>query len=228
MIDLPTRDALDPRSCHAVGPDVRFRGSLTAPAGGRARIEVTLQDSRTGRIVAGPATCDGLDFTKLSITRACGPAGASPRPRWRPFSTRRFTPAAGLSLTDVASGTAAVFSSGNVLVHSVTVETAAGVRPQLSRQEYAQLSFTRGGVAYVTDGYVQFDFDNQGRLSSGSGTVAISANGQPMARISATSGGFAIDILSAPPGFTAASPSIQRTRIGAAKAPAQGARNKRF
>jgi hypothetical protein len=140
----------------------------------------------------------------------------------------RFTPAAGLSLTDVASGTAAVFSSGNVLVHSVTVETAGGTRPQLSRQEYAQLSFTRGGVAYVTDGFVQFDFDAQGRLSSGSGTVTISANGQPMARISATSGGFAIDILSAPPGFAAASPSIQRTRIGAAKAPAQGARNKRF
>lgn len=95
-------------------------------------------------------------------------------------------------------------------------------------QEYAQLSFTRGGVAYVSDGFVQFDFDAQGRLSSGSGTVTISANGEPIARISATSGGFAVDILSAPPGFAAASPSINRTRVGAAKAPAQGARNKRF
>ena len=40
---------------------------------------MTLQDSATGRTVAGPATCDGLNFTRQSITRDCGPAGARPR-----------------------------------------------------------------------------------------------------------------------------------------------------
>jgi tRNA A-37 threonylcarbamoyl transferase component Bud32 len=79
VIDLPTRNALGPRPCHSVGRDVRFQGSLTAPAGGRARIEVTLQDSATGRTVAGPATCESLNFTRRSITRACGPGGATPR-----------------------------------------------------------------------------------------------------------------------------------------------------
>jgi tRNA A-37 threonylcarbamoyl transferase component Bud32 len=79
VFDLPSRNALGPRPCHAVGRDVRFQGSLTAPAGGRARIEVTLRDSATGRTVAGPATCEGLNFTRQSITRACGPGGATPR-----------------------------------------------------------------------------------------------------------------------------------------------------
>jgi len=137
----------------------------------------------------------------------------------------RFIPTAGLSLTDVASGTAATFSSGNALMHTVSVNTTTGARPQMSRQEFTQLSFTRNGVAYVSDGAVQFDFDEQGRLSSGSGEVTITADGQLMARVRATSGGFAVDIVTAPAGF-AASP-LRRARVGAAKAPA-GARSVRF
>ena len=140
----------------------------------------------------------------------------------------RFIPAAGLSLTDVASGNVAVFGSGNVVVHGVSVDTANGPRPQTTRQEYTQLSFNRGGVAYVADGFVQLDLDDQGRLSSGSGTVTISANGQTMARISGTRAGFAVEIVSVPPGFAAPSSLIHRARIGAAKAPVLGARNKRF
>ena len=127
----------------------------------------------------------------------------------------RFIPTAGLLLTDVASGAASIFSSGNVLLHTVTVNTATGPRPQLSRQEYTQLSFTRGGVAYVSDGFVQFDFDGQGRLSSGSGVVEITANGQLMARVRATAGGFAVEVLNAPPGFTPS--AIKRARVGVAK-----------
>jgi Carboxypeptidase regulatory-like domain/Immunoglobulin I-set domain len=137
----------------------------------------------------------------------------------------RFIPTAGLLLTDVASGTAATFNSGNVLLHTVTVNTAAGPRPQLSRQEYTQLSFTRGGVAYVSNGFVQFDFDELGRLSSGSGVVEITANGQLMARVRATAGGFAVEIVTAPPGF---SPSaVKRARVGAAK-PAAPAKTRNF
>ncbi|MFC4064657.1 protein kinase domain-containing protein [Actinoplanes subglobosus] len=79
VIDLPGHSALGPRPCHSVGREVRFQGSLTGPAGGRARIEVTLRDSRTGRTVAGPATCEDLNFTRHAVTRGCGPAGASPR-----------------------------------------------------------------------------------------------------------------------------------------------------
>ncbi|HEX3141230.1 MAG TPA: hypothetical protein VHQ87_14310, partial [Rhizobacter sp.] len=101
---------------------------------------------------------------------------------------------------------------------SVNVNTATGPRPQLSRQEYTQLSFTRGGVSYVADGFVQFDFDAQGRLASGSGTVTITANGQLMARVSGSNGGFAVEVVSAPQGLAA--PSVQRTRLGAAKPPA--------
>jgi serine/threonine-protein kinase len=78
VFDLPTRTPLGPRSCHAVGRDVQFQASLTAPAGGRGRIEVSLQDAGTGRIVGGPATCDNLTFTKESFTKECGPAGVTP------------------------------------------------------------------------------------------------------------------------------------------------------
>lgn len=137
----------------------------------------------------------------------------------------RFIPTAGLRLTDVASGTDSVFNSGHVLLHTTTVETAAGPRPQLSRQEYTQLSFTRGGVAYASNGFVQFDFDDQGRLSGGSGEVEISANGQLIARVRATAGGFAVEVLSAPPGF---SPSaIKRAHIGAAQ-PTAPAKTRHF
>ncbi|WP_430783437.1 protein kinase domain-containing protein [Actinoplanes sp. G11-F43] len=79
VLDLAGRSPLGPRPCHQTGRDIRFQGSLTAPAGGRARIEVTLRDSRTGRTVAGPTTCTDLSFTRQRITRGCGPGGASPR-----------------------------------------------------------------------------------------------------------------------------------------------------
>ncbi len=139
--------------------------------------------------------------------------------------TLRFVPAAGLLLTDVASGTAATFNSGNVLLHTVTVETATGPRPQLSRQEYTQLSFTRGGMVYVSNGFVQFGFDELGRLSSGSGVVEITANGQLMARVRATAGGFAVEVVTAPPGFNPS--AIKRARVGAAK-PAVPAKARNF
>ncbi|GIE56604.1 serine/threonine-protein kinase [Actinoplanes octamycinicus] len=79
VIDLSTRSPLVPRPCHSVGRDVRFQASLTAPAGGRADIEVTLRDADTGRTVAGPATCAGLTFSRGAMTKACGPADAAPR-----------------------------------------------------------------------------------------------------------------------------------------------------
>lgn len=78
VFDLSTRTPLGPRPCHSVGRDVQFQASLTAPAGGRGRIEVRLQDAYTGRTVAGPTTCDGLSFTRESFTHECGPAGARP------------------------------------------------------------------------------------------------------------------------------------------------------
>lgn len=79
MIDLATRSPLAPRPCHSIGRTVMYQASLTAPAGGRARIEVTLRDADTGRTVAGPKTCDGLTFSQGQMTKACGPAGVRPR-----------------------------------------------------------------------------------------------------------------------------------------------------
>jgi serine/threonine protein kinase len=78
LFDLPTRTALGPKPCHSIGRDVRFQGSLTAPGGGRARVEVSLRDAGTGRTVAGPERCD-LTFSKQAYTRSCGPRGATPR-----------------------------------------------------------------------------------------------------------------------------------------------------
>ncbi|GIF16231.1 serine/threonine-protein kinase [Actinoplanes teichomyceticus] len=79
IFDLPTRSPLAPRPCHSVGDSVRFQASLTAPAGGRAQIEVTLRDAGTGRTVAGPTTCADLTFTRGAMTQGCGPVGARPR-----------------------------------------------------------------------------------------------------------------------------------------------------
>ncbi|MFC7527628.1 serine/threonine-protein kinase [Actinoplanes sp. GCM10030250] len=79
VFDLPSRTPLGPRPCHSVGRDVQFQASLTAPAGGRGRIEVLLQDAGTGRVVAGPTACADLTFTKESFTKECGPVGVSPQ-----------------------------------------------------------------------------------------------------------------------------------------------------
>nr|WP_221402037.1 serine/threonine-protein kinase [Actinoplanes lutulentus] len=79
ILDLRTRAPLGPRPCHQLGDEIQFRAALTAPAGGRGRISVALQDARTGRTVAGPRTCDDLSFTRRSITQDCGPLMAEPR-----------------------------------------------------------------------------------------------------------------------------------------------------
>ncbi|MEV6343832.1 serine/threonine-protein kinase [Actinoplanes sp. NPDC051851] len=78
VIDMFTRSPLAPRPCHSTGRTVRYRASLSAPAGGRARIEVTLRDATTGRTVAGPTTC-AVRFTRRDFTRSCGPSGVTPR-----------------------------------------------------------------------------------------------------------------------------------------------------
>ncbi|WP_328460543.1 serine/threonine protein kinase [Actinoplanes sp. NBC_00393] len=78
VFDVATRTPLGPRPCHSVGRDVQFQASLTAPAGGRGRIEVRLEEARTGRTVGSPATCADLSFTRESFTHECGPAGARP------------------------------------------------------------------------------------------------------------------------------------------------------
>jgi hypothetical protein len=129
----------------------------------------------------------------------------------------RFTPVAGLKLTDVASGVDAVFGSGNVLMHTVHTLKGAASIPVLVRQEFAQLAYTRGGVAFVLDGFLQFDFDAQGRLSSGSGSVTIRASGQAIGRISATASGYAIDVLGPVPAGVKAQAS-RRTQAAGLKA----------
>lgn len=128
----------------------------------------------------------------------------------------RFTPSAGMTLTDVASGTASVLGGGSVLLHTVTVATETGPRPQLTRQEHAQLGFSRNGVAYVTDGFLQFDFDAQGHLASGSGEVTLTANGQLVARVRATEAGYVVDVLAPMPGLApqAQATSVRRVRAG--------------
>jgi serine/threonine-protein kinase len=62
-----------------IGRDIRYQALLTAPGNGsRATVSVSLQDTGTGRTVAGPKTCADLAFAGNAATRNCGPAAASP------------------------------------------------------------------------------------------------------------------------------------------------------
>jgi serine/threonine protein kinase len=106
VFDLRTRTPLSPRPCHQVGRDIQFQAALTAPSRGRGRIEVALQDARTGRTVAGPRTCDGLSFSRSSMTQECGPLVAEPR-RGRQYAvvmTFRFVRSDGRSSTSTTKG----------------------------------------------------------------------------------------------------------------------------
>ncbi|WP_229069744.1 serine/threonine-protein kinase [Actinoplanes sp. DH11] len=79
VFDTRSRTPIGLKRCHQLGEDIQFQGALTAPAGGRGRIEVALQDTRTGRTVAGPRTCTDLSFTRRSMTQECGPLRAEPQ-----------------------------------------------------------------------------------------------------------------------------------------------------
>ncbi|WP_232050330.1 serine/threonine-protein kinase [Actinoplanes sp. OR16] len=106
VFDLRTRTPLGPRPCHQLGSDIQFQAALTAPAGGRGRIEVALQDARTGRTVAGPRTCDDLSFGRRSMTQECGPLVAEPR-RGRQYAvvmTFRYVRGDGRTATNTTKG----------------------------------------------------------------------------------------------------------------------------
>lgn len=102
----------------------------------------------------------------------------------------RFIPAAGFTLADVGTGVASSAVSGNALLHNVLVSDAM----TLTRQEFAAYTFTRGGVTYVLDGFVQFEFTSPMSIV-GSGTVTLKANGVEVARITATATGYGVEVL---------------------------------
>jgi serine/threonine protein kinase len=76
--DLGSKTPLGPKPCQMTGRDIQYQASLTAPGGATASISVSLLDTASGRTVAGPKVCSGLEFAGDAATRSCGPAGASP------------------------------------------------------------------------------------------------------------------------------------------------------
>ncbi|GAB2617446.1 hypothetical protein Aab01nite_30770 [Paractinoplanes abujensis] len=78
-VDWSTRTGVVAKPCRMTGRDVRYQASLTGAAGARGRITIVLRESRTGRTVGTPKTCDNLDFSGERIaTRSCGPAAVKP------------------------------------------------------------------------------------------------------------------------------------------------------
>lgn len=136
-------------------------------------------------------------------------------------SQLRYIPANGLTVTDVASQAVATFTGGNALLKTVMTGTSPQQLPQLTRQEYAQLSFTRGGVSYVLDGFFELDFGGQGLPNGGSGTVTVSGNGQVIGRVRGTAGGLVVEIVNG--GLLGSLPPAQAQ---AAKAVAQQLRRR--
>ncbi|MGA5298537.1 protein kinase domain-containing protein [Nucisporomicrobium flavum] len=66
--------------CHALGGRVRVKGRIEATPGVQADVTLTVQDARTGEVVAGPHTCEGLMFTDSAVQHTCGPVDlAAPR-----------------------------------------------------------------------------------------------------------------------------------------------------
>ncbi|UQU61646.1 serine/threonine protein kinase [Couchioplanes caeruleus] len=66
--------------CHALGGEVRVKGRIEATPGVQADVTLTVQDARTGKVVAGPHTCEGLMFTDSALQHTCGPVDlAAPR-----------------------------------------------------------------------------------------------------------------------------------------------------
>ncbi|MCA2215941.1 serine/threonine-protein kinase [Jidongwangia harbinensis] len=64
------------RACHAVGTGVQMSAELTASAGARATVRISVQEG--GRTVGGPHTCR-LSFTEGNQTGSCGPRTVSVR-----------------------------------------------------------------------------------------------------------------------------------------------------
>lgn len=108
-------------------------------------------------------------------------------------SVLRYLPASGLTITDTATQAVATLTGGNVLFKTVS----NGTLPSVSRQEYAQFGFTRGGVGYALDGFFELDFNGQGLPTSGSGTVTITGNGKVIGRVKGTAGGLVIEVVDA-------------------------------
>ena len=75
VVSLNMTNPLVAKPCQSVGNRVQMSASLTARAGGTARVSVALVEN--GRTVAGPYTCSNLIFTEDDTTQDCGPRTAS-------------------------------------------------------------------------------------------------------------------------------------------------------
>ena len=59
--------------CHALGGEVRVIGRMEATPGVQADVTLRVLDARSGEVVAGPHTCEGLMFTDVRREHTCGP-----------------------------------------------------------------------------------------------------------------------------------------------------------
>jgi len=66
------------KPCHATGTGIRLVGKMTALPGVQTDVTVSLLDARTGDVVSGPFTCDGLMFTDFTPEHDCGPFEVNP------------------------------------------------------------------------------------------------------------------------------------------------------
>lgn len=102
----------------------------------------------------------------------------------------RFIPASGFSFVQVDSDLASTAVGGSV---SIRIDQVGGSAASM-RQDFDAYTFTRGGVTYVFNGFVAFEF-NDSTGATGSGTVSITANGVEVARISGTQTGYGVEVL---------------------------------
>jgi serine/threonine protein kinase, bacterial len=59
--------------CQSLGDTIRVIGHLSAAPGVRADVSLTVRDTQTKEVVAGPYGCDGLTFTEFLTEHTCGP-----------------------------------------------------------------------------------------------------------------------------------------------------------
>ncbi|HEU4622477.1 MAG TPA: hypothetical protein VFS42_09645 [Burkholderiaceae bacterium] len=90
------------------------------------------------------------------------------------------TPTANARLQNNLDGLQATVVSGSLAFRSVY--TVTDIVRQIRNTANA-FTFTVNGATLVANGSLQWDFDTQGRFSSGSGQIAVTRNGQPIGRI---------------------------------------------
>jgi serine/threonine-protein kinase len=72
------------KPCQSLGDAIRVAGHMRAAPGVQADVALSVRDTGTDRVVAGPYTCEGLMFTDFAPEHVCGPVDLS-APRGRRY-----------------------------------------------------------------------------------------------------------------------------------------------